>query len=96
MINFIFFIIKKFFLYKLYVNYYARTYNFEKFDYNFRNIEFFDTNILKKIFYSDKYLSKRSINEESYDYHSFDWINFSKKIGGVESVKKTIKYSRCG
>ena len=92
MINFIFFIIKKFFLYKFYVNYYARTYNFEKFDYNFRNIEFFDTNILKKIFYSDKYLSKQIINEESYDYHSFDWINFSKKIGGVESVRKTKKH----
>ena len=63
-----------------------------KYDFNFQNILFIDNEYLKKIFLSDKFLTKKYLDEKSFTYHSFDWLNTAKNLGGVENVARSKKH----
>ena len=81
------FFVKKFF-YKPYTYFVSRNYYSESYEFNFQNIFFADTKYLKKIFLSNKFLTEKNINELNSNYHSFDWLNIAKKIGGAENVTR--------
>ena len=88
MINIILsFFVKKFF-YKPYTYFVSRNYYSESYEFNFQNIFFSDTEYLKKIFLSNKFFTEKNINELNLNYHSFDWLNIAKKIGGAENVTR--------
>ena len=55
-------------------------------DFNFTNISFENTSLSKKIFFSKNNLSYNEYNEASLEYHSFNWLNIAKQIGGAESI----------
>ena len=81
------FFVKKFF-YKPYTYFVSRNYYSESYEFNFQNIFFADTKYLKKIFLSNKFFTEKNINELNLNYHSFDWLNIAKKIGGAENVTR--------
>ena len=81
------FFVKKFF-YKPYTYFVSRNYYSESYEFNFQNIFFADTEYLKKIFLSNKFFTEKNINELNLNYHSFDWLNIAKKIGGAENVTR--------
>ena len=85
--------IKKFFIkflvLKIYLFLIRKSFNIDSFDYSFQNIEFNDEVYLKKLLFSDKYLKNKFYDELSYSYHSFDWLNIAKKIGGASNIVKS-------
>ena len=85
--------IKKFFIRFLFLKIYLllikKSFKINSFDYNFQNIEFNDEIYLKKILFSNKYFKGKFYGEQSYSYHSFDWLNIAKKIGGASNVVKS-------
>jgi len=81
----IIFFIKKFF-FKPYAYFVSRKYFSESYEFNFQNIFFADNEYLKKIFLSNKFFTEKNIYDLNLNYHSFDWLNIAKKIGGAENV----------
>ncbi len=55
-------------------------------NFNFTNISFENLSLSKKIFFSKNNLIFNEYNEASLEYHSFNWLNLAKQIGGSESV----------
>ena len=55
-------------------------------NFNFTNISFENLSLSKKIFFSKNNLIYSEYNEASLEYHSFNWLNLAKQIGGSESV----------
>ena len=78
------FIFLKFYLYINVKKFYPDTYAF-----NFRNILFNNSNYLKKIFLSDKYIDEKINDNNAIYFHSFDWLNIGKKLGGAENVRRS-------
>jgi len=88
MINIIIsFFIKKLF-FKPYAYFASRKYYSESYEFNFQNIFFADKEYLKKIFLSNKFFSQNVTYELNLNYHSFDWLNIAKKMGGAENVSR--------
>jgi len=88
MINIIIsFFLKKIF-FKPYTYFVYKKYYSESYEYNFQNISFADNEYLKKIFLSNKYFTEKNIHELNLNYHSFDWLNIAKKIGGAENIAR--------
>jgi len=81
------FFVKKFF-FKPYAFIVSRKYYSESYEFNFQNIFFGDNEYLKKIFLSNKFFTEKKIHELNLNYHSFDWLNIAKKIGGAENVTR--------
>ena len=53
---------------------------------DFTNINFDNINLAKNIFLTKKNVFYNEYNEKGLDYHSFNWLNIAKKIGGAESI----------
>ena len=88
MINIIIsFLLKKIF-FKPYAYFFYKKYYSKSYEYNFQNIFFADDEYLKKIFLSNKYFTEKNIHELNLNYHSFDWLNIAKKIGGGENITR--------
>ena len=83
---------KKNFFLKIYLLLIYRNFNSHSYEYNFSNIFFYDSSYLKKIFFSDKFFKKKYFDIQSYNYHSFDWLNIAKNIGGSENVLRSQKH----
>jgi len=81
------YLLKKFF-FKSYIYVISRKYYSESYDFNFQNILFADNEYLKKIFLSNKFFTEKNIHELNLNYHSFDWLNIARKIGGAENVTR--------
>ena len=84
-------IINNFYL-KLYINLFNKKFNCENYDLDFQNIKFIDEKYLKKIFLSDKFYYKKYSDENSYGYHSFEWLNIAKNMGGADNVSKAKRH----
>ena len=82
------FLIKFLFL-KIYLLLISKSFKQNSFEYNFQNIEFNDEIYLKKLLFSNKYNKNKFYDEQSYSYHSFDWLNIAKKIGGASNIVKS-------
>ncbi|SVD58598.1 uncharacterized protein METZ01_LOCUS411452, partial [marine metagenome] len=76
---------------KIYLLLIRKKFTKNSYDYNFQNIAFNDEVYLKKLFLSNKYFKKKFYDEQSYSYHSFDWLNIAKKIGGASNIVKSKK-----
>ena len=64
----------------------------DNYEYNFANIEFIDEIEIKNSLMNNLY-SKNIINfKKNYNYHCFDWLTVSKKIGGGENINKSKNY----
>ena len=92
MINNLFNFVKIKYLTRIKIKYFKKHKYIERYDYNFRNIEFLNKDYLIKIFLSNKYFLEKNNSESSYEYHSFDWLNVAKNMGGVENVKRSKKH----
>ena len=87
MLRFIFFYIYRFFLLNsIILKIRERKFIEKNYNYDFRNIIFEDLLFFKKIFFSKKYFNSKFYDEESKNYHSFDWLIAAKNLGGTESV----------
>ena len=82
----------KYYFFKVYFFLKNREYNGYLNDLNFLNNNFDESNELKKIFLSDKYLNNKIQDERSYPYHSFDWLKTSKDMGGANNLIRTKKH----
>ena len=81
MLKFIFFYICRFFLLNsIILNIKERKFIEKNYNYDFRNIIFED------LLFSKKYFNTKFYDEESKNYHSFDWLIAAKKLGGTDSV----------
>ena len=79
MFKFIFFYIYRFFLLNSVILGIKEKKFIEKnYNYDFRNIIFEDLLFFKKIFFSKKYFNSKFYDEESKNYHSFDWLIAAK------------------
>ena len=90
MLNNIFFIINCFFVNnKIYINFKLKKYqNISSYDFTY--IDMFNVESLKKILlFPNKDFN--SFSELSHDYHSFDWLQLAKKLGGVNIVSDSKK-----
>ena len=92
MIKKIKFILLKFFFLKIYLYIIVKKLKPNTYSFNFRNILFNNNDYLKKIFLSDKYIKEKIDNNNAIYFHSFDWLNTSKKLGGVENVRRSKKH----
>ena len=81
------FVFLKIYLYLFFNKFYPNTYAF-----NFKNILFNNTTHLKKIFLSDKYINEKINDNNAFYFHSFDWLNTGKKLGGAENVRRSKKH----
>ena len=88
MINEIISFVVKRLLFKPYTYFFYKNYYAESFEYNFQNIFFADNEYLKKIFLSNKFFEENGIHDLNLNYHSFDWLNIAKKMGGAENVSR--------
>jgi uncharacterized heparinase superfamily protein len=84
-------IIKNLFL-KIYIFLVKKNFNNVSFEYNFKNIEFQDDEYLKKLIFVDNFKNNKIHNLQNYTYHSFDWLNIARKIGGENSIIKAKKH----
>ena len=87
MLRFIFFYINRFFLLNsIILKIRERKFIEKNYNYDFRNIIFEDLLFLKKIFFSKKYFNSKFYDEESKNYHSFDWLIAAKNLGGADCI----------
>tara|TARA_Y100001970_G_scaffold293412_1_gene440027 strand:+ start:338 stop:1948 length:1611 start_codon:yes stop_codon:yes gene_type:complete len=75
------FLINSFFIFV-----FKKKYKLTKYKFDFQNIIFEDMEYLKKILFSEKYFNKKILDEKSVFYHSFDWLNAAKIVGGARSI----------
>lgn len=61
-------------------------------DTNFQNIIFENTNDLKKIFLSKNTSRENLKNDSDYHYHSFNFINYGKIMGGEKNINLCKKF----
>ena len=83
---FLFYIYRFFLLNSIILSIRKRKFIEINYNYDFRNIIFEDLLFLKKIFFSKKYINYKFYDEESKNYHSFDWLIAAKNLGGTECV----------
>ncbi len=57
-------------------------------DYNFQLLKVQNNKLLKKLYFSEFINIKNKLNHK-YLYHSFNWIEIGKNIGGSENILKT-------
>ena len=76
----------KYFLINIYLVFIRNNFHKNLIEYNFQNIEFNDIDQLKKIFYFKNYYNSKSNIKNNYEFHSFDWLNAGKKIGGSKNI----------
>ena len=85
-------IIKKFiyklFIVKIFIFFFKNKYDKENYEHNFQNKIFQDSNVIKKIFLNKKLYKKIPQNHETFAFHTFDWLNIGKKIGGADNVSR--------
>jgi len=55
---------------------------------NFSLINFIDQKKIKSIYLNINSLNVNIQNKNSQVYHSFDWLNYSKKLGGANNIKR--------
>ena len=86
-------IIKKIYIFILINSFFIKikNKNTKNFNYNFLNINFDNYENSKNIFLSKKYYKGKFLNEKDYNYHSFDWLQYAKKIGGSKSINNAKK-----
>ena len=90
MLNYFLKIFYIFVYYKILVFFYKKLLKYEEFQ--FENILFTDLIILKKIFLSNNYLEITSQKEMNYNFHTFEWLNIAKKLGGANNIKHAKKH----
>ena len=90
MINNIFFFINYFFTNnKIYINLKSKKYqNISSYDFTYINM-LNDESLKKILFFPNKEFN--SYDELSHDYHSFDWLQLAKKLGGANIVSDSKK-----
>ena len=54
---------------------------------NFRVIDFIDQNKIKSAYWNFEEIKPNIKDDKSLIFHSFDWLNYSKKLGGANNIK---------
>ena len=58
---------------------------------NFRVIDFIDQNKIKSAYWNFEEIKPNIKDDKSLIFHSFDWLNYSKKLGGANNIKTANK-----
>ena len=64
-------------------------FNIDDYNYDFININFNNLSELKKIIFSKKYFINKFYDENSIQYHYFEWLYAAKKTGGSDIISLT-------
>ena len=62
-------------------------FNFEEL--NFKLINFNDQRKIKLVYWNFKEIQKNIKDDKSLLFHSFEWLDYSKKLGGANNIKKS-------
>ena len=88
--------IKKIFLnllvLKCYVIFNKNKFSNDNYEYNFSNIEFIDEVVNKKNLLNNLYSKDSNYYLKDFNYHCFNWLVVSKKIGGGININKAKNY----
>ena len=59
---------------------------------DFKRFDFENSEEIKKIFFAKKYINRKYYDQNSINYHNFNWINFARNIGGADIIALTKKH----